>query len=137
MPDKTVEIDTLWNVKTYNHSRIVGFGVRRNRYIVECKVCYARWCSWNCKVEIDTLWNVKLFSDVIFNIFDKVEIDTLWNVKGCRICPEQKRQTSRNRYIVECKDFFINLFFKPRGVEIDTLWNVKQLHQIAFSARCS
>ena len=56
---KSVEIDTLWNVKSILHPL---------------------W-GWQYTVEIDTLWNVKHITNGGASVSMWVEIDTLWNVK--------------------------------------------------------
>ena len=55
--------------------------IRRNRYIVECKVIRKQDVIMRFFVEIDTLWNVK--SERMHGMLRcvTVEIDTLWNVK--------------------------------------------------------
>ena len=79
-----VLIETLWNVKIYQHPQIGRGEYRINRNIVECKDNFL----------------------IVSVVKGHVLIETLWNVKDLQYQPLLRCKIRINRNIVECKAIY-------------------------------
>ena len=96
---------------------------RINRYIMECKLGRPdKWKQFNPEL-IDTLWNVNLRHVSPRFLLPMELIDTLWNVNS-RVKSRLKPDGGINRYIMECKLYYLFYLEKNKIELIDTLWNV-------------
>ena len=100
-----------------------------NRYMVECESLNIFSSFPKFLVLIDTWWNVNEWYNVYKANYFIVLIDTWWNVNFQRLKSPQMRQTSFNRYMVECELRAIYLPTDQRIVLIDTWWNVNKAYE--------
>ena len=85
---------------------------------------------------IDTLWNVNKIPQLAKGTQNWELIDTLWNVNEKENADQMADRLRINRYIMECKSFYLHpLTFPTLRELIDTLWNVNSA-PFALSSTC-
>ena len=112
---RQVLIETSWNVKKFDWSRILCSGACINRNIVECKeVTKDDIIGAVSKVLIETSWNVKLLNNKIIRFLRSINRNIV-ECKGLHFWYYSWDSSGINRNIVECKGIKSNSYAYARS----------------------
>ena len=128
-----VLIETLWNVKTFQHCRQHFRIGRINRNIMECKEATSSTCLKRRMGINRNIMECKVVRSTADTTGEQgVLIETLWNVKNYRSTKNLKHINVLIETLWNVKIFAFGYFCHQAFVLIETLWNVKLLSNPAF-----